>query len=566
MIIITLLVAIPTISVSVGVYLNNKKNVDRQIENIIYGNITNTKNITDTILRTTDLLAVQTSLNKDVQNFFLSMPDNNRKISNTYQKIREYISGYTSIYPYIHSIYIYSEKLGTVIQNQEVVSLEDHTDKGWLHYYKDKTDQNIMIIPRKVANFYPCFISIIKPVMVDNYSKIGCVVINIDAEQLYSIISDLEEGDSNAILFDKNNKILLSNDLSRIGNDLTDLLPDVTLKNITSSSFGHLNVDQEKVMYAQKASSRYGLTYLLTMPETSFNNVALSTFRFLIPLVSLALLLGFLISLFISIKTYTPLQQIMDVLLTEPSNEPYNNKNELTFIIDAITSTINKKDDLVVELNYKMLLLKEAQAYALQSQINPHFLNNTLDSINWSAISSLGEDNKISKMIKFLSRFLDISLDSKHYLVTINEELQHTNIYIYIMQLNYGSNINFKWDFEEGISQHQILKTSLQPILENAITHGLAPKNYIGEIATQGRFYNDEIVLTITDDGVGIPSKELSKLQEELNKNIRQGKHIGLKNVNQRIKLVFGDQYGISVSSREGKGTTITLRIPKTTL
>ena len=176
----------------------------------------------------------------------------------------------------------------------------------------------------------------------------------------------------------------------------------------------------------------------------------------------------------------------------------------------------------------------------------------------------MGEDNPITDIIKPLSNLLYISLDTAHYLVRMEEELKHTNIYIYIISKNYRDKLNFVWDIQPGISSYKMLKLTFQPIIENAVMHGIRPKGG-GVITIRARSLDDNILVEISDDGVGMTKEALEGLIKNLKDDTKlPGKnHVGLKNVDRRIRLVFGNKYGITVESTENVGTCIKILIPK---
>ena len=566
LIIVFIAMVLPLAVVSSAFFYNTRKSVNKEISVISGSNVSTIQSVTDTIIHTTDVLAVQTSINTDVQSFCLPLFRDPVDITAIYQRIRTYISNYTNIYPYINSIYVYSEEKGMVIDNQQILSLPDHNDTNWYKYYRDSSQEATMIIPRKKHGRYPSLVSVIKPIYIEGVGRTGCVVINLDVEELNEIISSVEESMlNNTIIFDKNGTILLCSDIKKTNTSLEKYL-GISAEKLNPNT-EKIKMGNETYRYALKSSSYYDFTYMLLIPQSYFSSIMSQSVILLFLIYFLIFLIGIAVSVVASIKISNPIHNITELLMPVKAIESQEESgNEIVFITNTIKSIIDKTDALSEELNYRLLLLKDAQTYALQAQINPHFMNNTLEAINWSAVGSLGENNKISQMIKSLSRLLDISLNSDHFLIPIEEELQHANIYTYIISLNYGSDINFVWDIEEGISQCRIIKLSLQPILENAIIHGINPNRGKGTVTVCGRFHEDGILFTITDDGVGMSAEEKNKLQSELKENSLSGKCIGIKNVNQRIKLIFGEKYGLNIQSQKGVGTTVELFIPQTDL
>ena len=218
------------------------------------------------------------------------------------------------------------------------------------------------------------------------------------------------------------------------------------------------------------------------------------------------------------------------------------------------------------------LSTKQAEFLALQNQINPHFLYNTLEAIRGDALCA-GMDN-IADITETLSSFFRYTITENSNLVTIREELDNVENYFKIQQYRFGEKLSIEvriCDEEENILRMQCPKLSLQPIIENAIFHGLERKREKGRISLVLELVDDDLHICISDNGVGIEEKKLSELSERLDRvsvgyivEDGEGKMggIALKNVCRRIKLLFGERYGIRVDSIVGIGTKVTLILP----
>ena len=563
-VLITLILLLSFSAISTIFYINTQNNLERQMADVTHGSVSTIKNAIDSIIHTSEQLAIQTILNQNVQTFCIPSKFSGSSTSELYQVLRSYISNFTNIYPYINSIYIYSQNRELIIDNFEITTFSEHADNNWIDCYEKGDINKTTIISRKKSDRYPHFISIIRSISLDDKTKAGCVVINLDVEHLNDILSGMEDVNPySTIIYDENNKIILCKDIKQTGKPVYDYLESESYSALKNSSYGSMKLAENDYFFARNTSAYYNFTYLTLIPKTHFNNM-LSSLGFVFLIYVLLLPIGLIISALITLRTYAPIQQIINLLLPEQSpNDENSMENEITYITNTIRNTLDKNLELTEELRYRMLLLNQAQAYALQAQINPHFLNNTLESINWTAINELGEKNKISAMIKSLSALFDISLDNTHYLIPIKEELQHTNIYTHIISLNYGSDLNFIWHIEDGITSHKTVKLSLQPILENAVIHGISPHHGKGEIVIDAKYHDEGILITVSDNGVGMNEKELAELQNELASNVLHGKRIGIKNVNQRIKLLFGEKYGLTITSEKNVGTKVSIFIPK---
>jgi two-component system, sensor histidine kinase YesM len=211
--------------------------------------------------------------------------------------------------------------------------------------------------------------------------------------------------------------------------------------------------------------------------------------------------------------------------------------------------------------------LKKAELRALQAQINPHFLYNTLDTIIWMAEAK--KTAQVVEIVSALSRFFRISLSKGVDWITIGEEVERTRSYLTIQKMRYRDILDFKIEVDNDVSENTILKLILQPLVENALYHGIKNKRKGGTIWVRARRKNrDEILLEVEDDGIGFPPEKLYQLRAELEDDsgdIKLESGFGIGNVNRRIRLYYGKPYGLSVRSEYNTGTCVTLVIPAKT-
>jgi len=206
--------------------------------------------------------------------------------------------------------------------------------------------------------------------------------------------------------------------------------------------------------------------------------------------------------------------------------------------------------------------LRKAEFDLLQAQINPHFLYNTLDAIVWSA--EAGNEKQVVKMVGSLSEFFRSSLNKGKEIVTIREELSHVRSYLEIQQIRYQDILDYEIDVPEELYVNEIPKITVQPVVENALYHGIKEKRGGGKISVTGREDGADYVITVSDNGIGMEPDRLQEVRDGLTDSSPDSKKIyGLYNVNQRIKLDFGDEYGLSIDSVYDEGTTVTIRLPK---
>lgn len=199
----------------------------------------------------------------------------------------------------------------------------------------------------------------------------------------------------------------------------------------------------------------------------------------------------------------------------------------------------------------------EAELYALQTQISPHFLYNTLDMMNWMAVK--GETDKIRSVLSSMSRFYRMVLSRGDYIITLEEEIRMCQAYMEIQMMRKKKKLQFLLDVDEQVYPYLIPKITLQPLLENAVCHGIDEKNGgDGTVKLSGYIEDDRIVLRIQDDGAGMNSESMKQIYAEDDR-----KHYGLKNVKTRLMIFYDNQAELLCDSAPGIGTVITLKIPK---
>ncbi|MBO9611018.1 MAG: sensor histidine kinase [Paenibacillaceae bacterium] len=218
----------------------------------------------------------------------------------------------------------------------------------------------------------------------------------------------------------------------------------------------------------------------------------------------------------------------------------------------------------LIEDNYRQgIRRKEAEMNALQAQINPHFLYNTLESINWEAMMMTGGANKVSGMVTALSDLLRLSISKGKEIVLFEDEINHVKNYLFIQKERYSDKFDVEWDIDPRLYGYRTLKLILQPLVENAIYHGIELKQDRGLIRINGSIRPDYLLVEIIDDGLGMSPEQLDAVRLSLHDTDPEpGRGIGIHNVNERIQLYCGKAYGITIYSEQGAGTRIEVRLP----
>ena len=235
--------------------------------------------------------------------------------------------------------------------------------------------------------------------------------------------------------------------------------------------------------------------------------------------------------------------------------------DEIGDLIDTYNYMTRKMDELMKTQAKAAEDLRIAEFNSLQAQINPHFLYNTMDMINWMALQ--GQTDEISHAVQSLSRFYKLTLSRKKGISTIARELEHVTIYVQLQNMRYHDSIELITDIPDELSEYQIPKLTLQPVVENSILHGILEKeSKSGTIVITGWMENENVVLLVSDDGVGIPPEILSTILSGNGNSQSGGTNIAVYNTHRRLQILYGNDYGLTYSSKPGEGTEVEIRFP----
>ena len=235
-----------------------------------------------------------------------------------------------------------------------------------------------------------------------------------------------------------------------------------------------------------------------------------------------------------------------------------DSEDEVGILINSFRRMMDEINRLIDEVYVNKIALKEYELKALQAQINPHFLYNTLSMMNWMAIR--GGQMDISKVTLALSTFYRTALSKGEDMVTVENCIQNMEAYLEIQLTMHDHNFTVEWDTDPEIKNEKMPKLLLQPVVENAIEHGIDEKEEGDKkISLSFKGQGDDVEIIVTDNGKGMEQKKAETLVTY------QAKGYGLKNVNDRIRLLYGEEYGIQIFSAPGEGTTVIMRFPKET-
>ncbi len=300
--------------------------------------------------------------------------------------------------------------------------------------------------------------------------------------------------------------------------------------------------------------------------RAEYQNVFMSMIRFSVLAFFFLLLLIAMMSYFIPLSITQPIIRLSEVTdqvakgdLTVRSD--VRSGAEVEVLSDSLNAMIDKINELLVQVKKEQISLRKAEFELLQSQINPHFLYNTLDTIVW--LAEAGDHDKVVSMVGSLSDFFRTSLNQGKDMITMKEEVQHVRSYLQIQQVRYRDILEYEICMPEELEGTLIPKITIQPLVENALYHGIKNKRGVGKIIVSGKKEKNLTLITVEDNGIGMTPERLQEVKDGLEDKIPTEKDIyGMYNVNERIRLNFGEEYGIEIDSTYNIGTKITIRLP----
>lgn len=303
------------------------------------------------------------------------------------------------------------------------------------------------------------------------------------------------------------------------------------------------------------------------IPQSEFLNNKIIILASVLVSMILTLIAAFLAAYKLADREVEPLKKLISLMAVVQEGDfsvrmKTKREDEIGHLADSFNQMVVTIDQLIKKESEDQQKLRAVELKALQAHINPHFLYNTLDSIMW--LSREQDNERIRQLVLSLTQFFKLGLSKGRDVITLKEEIAHASSYLAIQHIRYQDQFTYEINLPQELSKYCIIKLTLQPLVENAIYHGIKLKEGKGHLAIDVEEQDENIMIKVTDDGVGMSEERLSALINTVKKG--SGAKIesyGLVNVDERIKIMFGDEYGLSFDSKPGEGTKVTVTIPK---
>ncbi|GEM_PF-262817 len=545
--------------------------IEEEVGTMSINTLGKTKDRMDTVMKEVVQISGQLSLDDEVLLFLLPDSENLLNQSQTLS-VKKKIEMYSDVFDYIDSVYIYSSKSKRIVTNEGGGSIGDFSDLTWYANLTEREYEPARMISRLKENRYPYLISYIQPVRLTQMQFLGGIIVNIDVGKLDElVISNSGSSRENLFIVDERNNVIFSTDQDYLMKKVNkiDLYEQIDFNH--NKGYQIINDGDQDLVVTMETSDTFKWSYISMVPMSIYQEYQNGFRSFYLMLVLAILLISAVFAVIISLYSYSPVKNILSLLknpdMYESSFSPDSGlgRNETHEIALNIIRNLYSNKQMQEELGEYLELINKTQLVALQAQISPHFLFNTLENIRWRAIDICNGDNEVSRIILNLSEMLRISLDNEQPVITIEEEIHNARLYIEILQLRYADKLKVIWDVDEDTLKCPIVKVSLQPLIENALYHGIKPLREDGLIRILVKRDGGFIRIDVADNGVGMSEDEAAELNRDMQEKyqMKEG-HIGVRNVNQRLKLLLGNQAGVEVVSRPGGGTTVILWLPLT--
>ncbi len=476
---------------------------------------------------------------------------------------------------YISAIYLYLDN-GTHFYSTDggILSIANSSDSTWLQYYQEMPENQQSLVVARNSNRYVAdknTMTIYQRLLLQQ----GCIVVNININRFKDMLKTMNP--------DKNETVYILNGKKEIlvwqnqNNQSLELPPDF---------FSRLAADQNKTIREAFESSGNFITwvnsrrclvsvehytgqnlYLVSMIDATAGNDLIGEMLWVYALIFICNCIVILvISYWTTKRIFDQIKYMIDVFddaergifHTQEERHPLN--DEYSLVMNNVMHTFLNSSYLNMQLKEREALLESAELKALQLQINPHFLFNTLQSVELQARKILGRENDMSRILQNVSDILKYSLQSAKRTVTVETEIRYLKKYVEIQRFRFGETFIVYYEVDEKALQGQVFKLMLQPLVENSILHGVRNLERTGYIKVKVLRCGEELICSVTDNGRGFNRERINELYERIHDE--QSESIGLTNVNRRLKLTYGESSELRIRSKEGMGTDIIFRIP----
>ncbi|MGN0025413.1 MAG: sensor histidine kinase [Clostridium sp.] len=473
------------------------------------------------------------------------------------------------------SITLFSE-FGEIIESYPLQQLKKNIDPRINDWFKNAKNrkENLHFSTPHVQNLfydpdykYTWVVSLSRAVEITNKRKIssGVLLVDMNFSGIEQICKNVEVSKNGYVyLIDRDGEIIYHPRQQLIYSNLTTENNKEAAKYEDGNHIEKFEGSNRLVTVKTVGYTGWKLVAISPMSDVTAGYYEFRVFAIFIMIFAIFTLIS--INMFVSSRIANPIKDLEKAVKefengVENLNISESGSYEIQHLTKAIKSMVNQMNLLMKNIMVEQESKRKSELNALQAQINPHFLYNTLDSIIWM-IENENYDGAIV-MVTALARFFRISLSKGKNIITVKDELEHARNYLTIQSIRYKNKFTYSIEADEDTLNLTSIKLIIQPLIENAIYHGMEYMNGDGDILVKSYKKGEDLYIDIIDNGLGMPQEVADKLlTEKSNNDQKKGSGIGLNNVHQRIKLYFGSDYGLEIYSEPDEGTTIRIHMP----
>ena len=394
--------------------------------------------------------------------------------------------------------------------------------------------------------------------------EIGTLLINIDESYLSDIYQSALNGTNVIYIIDSSGNIISHTNKSMRGMNFINV---ENFKRLYGENEFHImKKSSGEYLISNYHDTQTGWTIIEEMPSSFVLSDVYRAYIIIFVIIGVCFIFALIISYLVAGKVSKPLLGLCDSLnqVREGNFDVVSHAkgyDEIELLKDSFNGMAQEIKQLLEDIKHKEAYKRRIENDLLRAQINPHFLYNTLFSIK--CLVETGRPEEVSEMISAFIDFLKMTLRQDADLITLNEEFVITEKYLILQQIRYGNMLSFEFETDENAGECMVPALILQPIVENAIFHGIEAKGEVGIIVITSKLQDDNLIITINDDGIGMSADKVENIAKQCNKKeYTRNVSIGIANVSGRIRVDFGDEYGINIESEPDIGTTVTLKLP----
>jgi two-component system sensor histidine kinase YesM len=517
------------------------------------------------------------ALNNDISNFFNQTATTKKSSDDEKESIRNYLRDFTMLYPEVAGILIANSNGDYLSNDMFARTVDPLTEEIW--YEEAARKKGIFTLLghplsnnlEMKASYKPSELISAVRAIVDPLTKEvkGVVLIEMKARVIAETAKSVRLGKTGYLLIvDDSGQNIYSPTYP-----FTSQIEKPWLKGSYSGSFED-EVSGSVLQFIYRKSPFTNWTTVGVYSKQDFIFGIQNIQFYIISFIFIITALGITATAYLSTSISTRLRQLTRLMVTAERGDltvrhGSEREDEIGLVGKSFNKMLMRMSTLIYLAEKQERKKREAELRALQEHIKPHFLYNTLDTIQWMARKREASD--IAEMVESLSKLFRIGLSNGREIISVQDEVEHIRSYLKIQQIRYRDKLNFSIEFPEKLMQLRVLKLIMQPIVENAIYHGIKERRGLGTIKLSAKQVGATLELYIEDDGRGMDAEQVKKLQRKLDRPFTETETVvsdaikggyGLMNIQARMRLTFGEQFGIQIKSEFEKGTKVTIIHP----